>query len=80
MFMIKNFQQFLFSEACVPSAPTESVNHNFKFPLRSNVTYNLWDLGGFKVIVRCSIHGVIRDLNQQVIFHDYFTSSDKFKV
>ncbi|XP_078335724.1 uncharacterized protein LOC111134206 isoform X2 [Crassostrea virginica] len=68
---ILNVQQKLLKsseEACVPSAPTESVNHNFKFPLRSNVTYNLWDLGGFKVIVRCSIHGVIRDLNQQLSF------------
>ncbi|XP_065935196.1 little elongation complex subunit 2 [Magallana gigas] len=55
-------------EQNIPANPVENVDHIFKFPMRNNVTYNLWDLGGFKVIVRCNIHGVIRDLNQQLSF------------
>ncbi|XP_062582718.1 little elongation complex subunit 2-like [Saccostrea cucullata] len=50
------------------SFTAENSNHVYKFPQRNNVTYNLWDLGGFKVIVRCNIHGVIRDVNQQLSF------------
>lgn len=58
---------FVFIEQNIPANPVENVDHIFKFPMRNNVTYNLWDLGGFKVIVRCNIHGVMRDLNQQVL-------------
>ena len=42
------------------------VLSNFKIPERHNVTYNLWNLGGFKVILRSAYHGVTRTVNQQV--------------
>ncbi|XP_061196612.1 little elongation complex subunit 2-like [Saccostrea echinata] len=70
---ILNVQQTLLKSGEVlklsmPSFTAENVNHVFKFPQRNNVTYNLWDLGGFKIVVRCNIHGVIRDMNQQLSF------------
>ncbi|XP_060085821.1 uncharacterized protein LOC132565206 isoform X2 [Ylistrum balloti] len=40
----------------------ESNTSTFKQPdSHSNVSYHLWSLGGFQVVVRCGYHGTIRD-------------------
>ena len=31
---------------------------DFESPKKGNVTYNLWQLGKFRVLVRCGVHAV----------------------
>ncbi|XP_052095967.1 uncharacterized protein LOC127731126 isoform X11 [Mytilus californianus] len=40
----------------------------FKFPARHNVTYHLWSLGAYKVMIRSGYHGVYKDPQQKVSF------------
>ncbi|KAK3104372.1 hypothetical protein FSP39_000408 [Pinctada imbricata] len=50
---------------------TDKLQHEmskFKVPERHNVTYSLWNLGGFHVIIRAGYHGVVRNVNQQMQF------------
>ena len=38
----------------------------FKFPERHNITYHLWSLGAYSVMIRCGYHGVYKDPSQKV--------------
>ncbi|XP_063421531.1 uncharacterized protein LOC134706486 [Mytilus trossulus] len=40
----------------------------FKFPARHNVTYHLWSLGAYNVMIRSGYHGVYKDTQQKVSF------------
>lgn len=40
----------------------------FKFPARHNITYHLWSLGAYNVMIRSGYHGVYKDPQQKVSF------------
>ena len=54
---------------CSPSGaewvPVEKPE-DFQSPDNHNVTYNLWQLGNIPLIIRCSLHGNMRDKKQNV--------------